>query len=172
VNITNAVVSWFWVSNGSSNTILESLSFWSIWTVLKVSWSGVSNFTSTNIWWDDVLWPWFLLLRKRSIIKITDAVESRFWVSYSSCNTILKGLSLWSIWAMFKSSWCAISNFTSTNVWWDNVLWPWFFSKRTIVIIRNAIESSFWECNSSGDTILKCLSFWPIWAMFKSGWWY
>ena len=127
MDVRVAVESFLWISYSSGDTVLKCPSFGSVWAMFKTSWLSVWNFTCTDIWWYYISRPWLFCLCQGSKVNVRVAVESFLWVSYSSCNTVLKSLSFRSVWAMFKTCWLSIRNFTGTNVWWYNVGWPWFF---------------------------------------------
>jgi hypothetical protein len=162
VGVWDAVVSGFWESNSSNDTVLKGLSFWSVWAVFE----GTSGWISRSSWnwdvsWDYVCWPWSLSEGSWSCVKwisswsgcvgVWDAVVSGFWESNSSNDTVLKGLSFWSVWAVFEgtSGWISRSSW-NWDVSWDYICWPWSLNKRPCWV---AVESGFWIWDSSSGSI-------------------
>jgi len=117
MDVWDAVVASSWESDGSGDTVLEGLSLWSVWAVLKRTGGWVFGSSwNINVSWLHVCWPWFLSksccccsldsgwISFLSWIDIIDAIDT----SDGNGDTILEGISLWSVWAVFEGTggWC------------------------------------------------------------------
>jgi len=173
-----------WESNWLGDSISEGLSFWSVWAVFKTGWIFSSRrFVS----WNDVLWPWCVSLGKSiwewdtglSWIDVWFAVGIFSWESDWLGETISESLSLWSVWAVLETGWIFDN---SSVVSWNDVLWPWggflecsegiweWDTGLSWIDVWFAVSFSSWESNWLGDSISEGLSFWSVWAVFKTGW--
>ena len=62
MDVWDAVVASSWESDGSGDTVLEGLSLWSVWAVLKRTGGWVFGSSwNINVSWLHVCWPWFNL---------------------------------------------------------------------------------------------------------------
>jgi hypothetical protein len=109
-----------------------------------------------------MVWSWDTFF---SWVDIGIAVGTSDWLG----DTVSEGLSFWSIWAVFKTG--GVGG-TSCDVSWDNISSPWGLSKGiwewdtglSWVDIGIAVGTSDWL----GDTVSEGLSFWSVWAVFKT----
>ena len=150
IHIWVAVESFIWEWNSFNDSSSKGFSFWSVWAVFKTSWGDGSS-SNWNVWCDDVLRPWSSNLTEGiwpwgtglSWIDIWDAVSTLSWPCDWNGGTVSKSLSLWSVWAMFKTNWVS----WTSNVSWGNILWPWGVNLRKGPCWV-AVESFFWIWDS------------------------